>query len=146
MVAIVAEIYVFFVFCFFNVFAMVVCEIYGFVIFMFFQCFCFGSGLGALARFGDLSGALGCSGRLRDALGALRGSGRLCEALGSSGRLWATGAPQTTNTPIWLQKSSFERLLKSITNAIEKVSFQVTSWLEWPMHHKHIDLASEIRF
>ena len=72
----------------FNVFAMVVCEIYGFCSFSwFFQCFCFGSGLGALERFGDLWGALGCSGRLRDALGALRGSGRLCEALGSSGRL-----------------------------------------------------------
>ena len=73
---------------FFNVFAMVVCEIYGFCsFFLFFQCFCFGSGLGALERFGDLWGALGCSGRLRDALGALRGSGGLCEALGSSGRL-----------------------------------------------------------
>ena len=70
-------------------------------------------------------------------MGALRGSGKLWEALGD----WCT-----TNTPIWLQKSGFERLLKSITNAIEKVSFQVTSWLEWPMHHKHIDLASEIRF
>ena len=73
---------------FFNVFAVVVCEIYGFCSFSwFFQCFCFGSGLGGLERFGDLWGALGCSGRLRDALGALRGSGRLCEALGSSGRL-----------------------------------------------------------
>ena len=73
---------------FFNVFAMVVCEIYCFCsVSRFFECFCFGSGLGGLERFGDLFGALGCSGRLRDALGALRGSGRLCEALGSSGRL-----------------------------------------------------------
>ena len=71
-----------------NVFAVVVCEIYGFCsLSWFFQCFCFGIGLGALERFGDLWGVLGGSGRLRDALGALRGSGRLCEALGSSGRL-----------------------------------------------------------
>ena len=74
--------------CFFYVFGMDVCEIYGFCSFsLFFQCFCFGSGLGGLERFGDLWGALGCSGKLRYALGALRCSGRLCEALGSSGRL-----------------------------------------------------------
>ena len=41
---------------------------------LFFPCFCFGSGLGALERFGDLWEAPGCSGRLWDALG------RLCEA------------------------------------------------------------------
>ena len=60
---------------FFNVFALVVSEIHGFSSFSwFFQCFCFGSGLGALERFGDLWEAPGCSGRLWDALG------RLCEA------------------------------------------------------------------
>ena len=60
---------------FFNVFALVVAEIYDLFVFVFlFQCFCFGSGLGALERFGDLWEAPGCSGRLWDALG------RLCEA------------------------------------------------------------------
>ena len=60
---------------FLNVFALVVSEIHGFSGFsMFFPCFCFGSGLGALERFGDLWEAPGCSGRLWDALG------RLCEA------------------------------------------------------------------
>ena len=67
---------VFFVFLgFFNVFALVVSEIHGFSSFSwFFQCFCFGSGLGALERFGDLWEAPGCSGRRWDALGML------CEA------------------------------------------------------------------
>ena len=50
----------------------------------FFQCFCFGSGLGGLERFGELWDALGDSGMLWEALG---GSGKLCEALGSPGRL-----------------------------------------------------------
>jgi hypothetical protein len=61
---------------FFNVCALVVSEIPVFLLFcfLFFQCFCFGSGLGALERFGDLWEAPGCSGRLWDALG------RLCEA------------------------------------------------------------------
>ena len=67
---------------FFYIVAVVVCEIYGFYSFLlFFQCFCFGSGLGGLDRFGDLWGALGCSGRLRE---ALSGSLRLWEALGGS--------------------------------------------------------------
>ena len=61
---------------FFNIFALVVYEIHGLGGFsLFFQCFCFGSGLGALERFGDLWEAPGCSRRLWDALGG--GSVRL---------------------------------------------------------------------
>ena len=50
---------------FFNVFVVVVCEIYGFCSFsLSFLCFCFGSGLGGLERFGELWDALGDSGML----------------------------------------------------------------------------------
>ena len=80
MVAIVAEIYICFVFLsFFNVFAMVVCEIYGFCSFLcFFNAF-------ALVVVWELWKGLGISGMLWDTPGCF---GRPWEALGGSGKLW----------------------------------------------------------
>ena len=84
MVAIIAEIYIFFVFlCFFYVFAMVVCEIYGFCSFSIIVVNVF-----ALVAVWELWKGLGISGGLWDALGD---SGMLWEALGGSVRLWEAG-------------------------------------------------------